>query len=79
MGRLNFPQNTTIKEAYAAMANDSKFFIRGGVSICQAGVLFLNQKKIFLTCQCFLLALLFCCCCCCIFFWVLRYMQNAYL
>ena len=40
MGRLNFPQNTTIKEAYAAIANDSKFFIQGGVSICQAGVLF---------------------------------------
>ena len=33
MGRLGFSPNTTIKEAYAAMANNSEFFINDGVSI----------------------------------------------
>ena len=32
MTRLNFTASTTIKEAYAAMANDSRFFINDGVS-----------------------------------------------
>ena len=58
MGRLNFPQNTTIKQAYAAMANDSKFFIQGGVSICQAGVLFLIEIYFISNLSMFLLLLL---------------------
>ena len=33
MGRLGFPGETTIKQAYAAMANDSRFLIQDGVSI----------------------------------------------